>query len=567
MKKLIFTLCLATSMVFLGGFAKANVDDFTINNFDAEYVISNDKVGGSMITSEVLEVTFTDQNHGIFRSIPKQHRGYDTKLKINSIERDGNKEKYETSVQNNNLVLKIGDPNRTITGKHTYKIVYYQERIINFEEGQQFYWDVNGNDWAQPFEKVSAKVTLKNGNFSSPGTVCFTGKQGSTSKDCQSGLNDTTATVQTTKSLLPLEGLTIGLNIEGTTFTQPTLADKFKDNLLNILGLSSGVLLAGLSGRYWRRHGKDFKGKGTIVPEYEPPNDLSPAEVGMLADYRVDGKDLSATLIDLAVRGYVKIHQETKKFLFAKTQNFSLELLVTDTSGLKAHEKALLNGVFSNMTVGEIIEIKKINRTNMMSAVQSTNKDVKNSLIKTYGLIDEKADKSMGWMLAIGFIGIFAGAFMGFLPNGFQAGIIGAAIVTLLLGFAMQRRTHAGVEIYEKIEGLKMYMNVAEKDRLKMMQSVDRPYAEPKKTVDLFEKLLPFAVALGVEKSWSKQFDGILTSQPNWISSNTAAFSATNFASSIGGMSTSFSNSFESSSGASGGSSGGGGGGGGGGGW
>ena len=110
-------------------------------------------------------------------------------------------------------------------------------------------------------------------------------------------------------------------------------------------------------------------------------------------------------------------------------------------------------------------------------------------------------------------------------------------------------------------------MNTAEKDRLKMMQSVDRPYAGPEKTVDLFEKLLPFAVALGVEKSWAKQFDGILTQSPNWLSTNTGVFTANSLASSIAGVSTSFSSSFQTSSGASGGSSGGGGGGGGGGGW
>jgi uncharacterized membrane protein len=121
--------------------------------------------------------------------------------------------------------------------------------------------------------------------------------------------------------------------------------------------------------------------------------------------------------------------------------------------------------------------------------------------------------------------------------------------------------------MYEKVLGLKLYMNTTQKDRLKMLQSTDRPYAEPTKTVELFEKLLPFAVALGVEKSWSKQFQSILTEPPSWYSGSTiVGFNASQLASGIGSATQTFSSSVESRSSSSGGS-GGGGGGGGGGGW
>lgn len=104
------------------------------------------------------------------------------------------------------------------------------------------------------------------------------------------------------------------------------------------------------------------------------------------------------------------------------------------------------------------------------------------------------------------------------------------------------------------------------------MQSVERPYAEPSKTVNLFESLLPYAVAMGVEKSWAKQFDDIYKEQPDWYQGSgtfTGNRLASGLSSGIGAMNSSFSHSTSSSSSGSGGGgfSGGGGGGGGGGGW
>lgn len=148
------TLCIASGQ----SVARADVNDFTVNNFRADYLIDNDKTGGSLATIETIDLTFTDQNHGILRALPKSYQGYKTKLKVLLVQRDGTKEQFTTYTENDNLVLKIGDPNKTITGKHTYEIIYTQERIINFSNGQTFYWDVNGTDWAQPFERVEAYI-------------------------------------------------------------------------------------------------------------------------------------------------------------------------------------------------------------------------------------------------------------------------------------------------------------------------------------------------------------------------------------------------------------------------
>lgn len=363
--------------------------------------------------------------------------------------------------------------------------------------------------------------------------------------------------------------MSVEFPITGMTFVQPTIKDKINDNLAILVGAAIGLLSAVNAFVLWLRKGRDYSGKGVIIPEYEVPKNLTPGEIGMLADYKVDGRDVSATLVDLAVRGFIRIHQDVKKILFFKSQTFTLELLRNDISGLKAHEQELTKALFPSLTVGEKIPLASIDRSRMQTAMKKIREDMKTSLVDTYGLIEPASHKAQLWMQIGGGIALFAGFFMiGFYSPAAVALIVGGA-AHLLFGFITQRRSHAGVAVYEQIKGLELYMNTAEKDRLKMMQSVDRPFAEPAKTVELFEKLLPFAVALGVEKSWAKQFDDILTKAPSWYSNSAGTFNSTALASGLSSATSSFSQSFEASSGSgsSGGGSGGGGGGGGGGGW
>lgn len=564
-------LCAAGLTLFFPGLASADVNDFTINNFEADYVLNNNAVGGSLQTTEKITVTFSDNNHGIFRYVPKSYNNYSTKLTIGSVARDGSPESYTTSSSNDNLVLKIGDADKTITGKHVYELRYYQERVVNFTgETPEFYWDVNGEGWSQLFEKVTATLRMQNGSLDQANVACYAGVRGSSGKACAFSKENNAVIFSTTKPLGPSEGLTIAASLPAGMFTAPTVRDKLKDNTANIIGILFGLITAIVALVVWFRYGKDYTSRGIIVPEYGPPGGLSPAEVGMLADFRVDAKDLSATLIDLAVRKFVRLHEEEKKVLLWKSKEYSVELLNNNFDTLKTHEKKLLEGIFGGKTeVGTLIPLKKLNKTTMQSSVQGARTSIKNDLIKKYGLIESKYPKIFVFLVFM----VIALVGMAFLlkSGGFIAGAIIGGVAVLLAGIFMQRRSHGGVETYQKIMGLKLYMNVAEKERLKMMQSVDRPYTEPKKTVELFEKLLPYAVALGVEKSWAKQFDGIMTENPDWMASNSAAaFSSAHLASSITAATSSFSTSFATSSGtgsSGGGSSGGGGGGGGGGGW
>ncbi len=564
-------------LVILGLFLNAHiasaqgVNNFVINNFKASYVIDNDAVGGSLLTTETIDLTYSAQNRGILRAIPEEHRGYSTKLDVRSVERDGKKEPFTTYSDNGNIVLKIGDPDVYITGRHSYKIVYYQERIMRLDDSREFYWDINGTGWSQPFESVIAEVSFKNKQLKPLSPYCFTGSLGSKEQACSISEVDNKIVFTSKRILKPGENMTLSVQVNGGVFSKPGVADVIKDNIGNIVGLLPGLVLAGYAVVLWHRNGRDYKGRGVIVTEYQPPEDLSPAEVGMLADYKVNTRDLSATLIDLAVRGYIRLHETEKRILGFKSRSYEVEIIKIASPGeLKPHEASLIDGIFEDQVLGSRVAMNSLDKTKMHNAVNDSRENIEKNLVNTYGLLEKRANSMSKWFIIAGSILFFIAFFVFQLSVGLGIGLIVSGLAFLGLGLVMPRRSPEGVEIYERIKGLELYMNTAEKDRLKMLQGVDRPYAEPSKTVELFEKLLPYAVALGVEKSWAKQFDGILTDLPSWYESNSAStFNVAYLASGITSATSSFSKSFESNSGSSGssGSSGGGGGGGGGGGW
>jgi len=556
--------------------AHNDVNDFVINDFHANYKLFNDVNGGRATVSEKLQINFSSQNRGILRAIPIDYQEKPVKLNIKSVLRDGVSEPYSIYRQANNEVLKIGNANKTITGNHIYEIQYEMTNIISFHNNfDEWYWDINGDQWQQQFLKVSGEVELPNGWDAGelPDASCYTGSFGEHASACNISKTSSGYTFSSTKPLNANETLTVAVPLKKGIFTPRTRTDLYRENRKQLVGVGVGLLLSLIIFLLWLKWGRDYRGRGVIVPEYQPPKNLAPAEVGMLYDYRVDGRDLTATIIDLAIRGYIKIHDDSFKLLgIFKKRRFSLELVKVDISKIKLYEKLLLEGIFDPYVTGTKIEIAKIDKQKMYSSVIDVRSQIKNSLIKKYGLIEKSPIIPIIAMWGIAIV-----AFILAKSKGLDWGWVVGAFLTIgtatILSSLMSRRSHAGVEMLEKIDGLKLFMDTAEKDRLKMMQSIDRPYAEPSKTVYLFEELLPFAIALGVEKSWAKQFENIYKQPPEWYGGNISNFNAMTFTSSVASglssINTNFTKSTSSSSSGSGGGgfAGGGGGGGGGGGW
>jgi len=572
MKRFLSLLALLTLVFFaLPGNAHADTNDFTVDDFTGTYTLSRDDPQGALGVQERIHVTFTDSNHGIFRAIPKGYNGHPLHLHVTGVFRDGNREPYSTYTSNGNDVLKIGSASSTITGSHEYDINYRVVNVMRFPaDHDELDWNINGTEWKQPFTRITAHFVvpadlaakLKNGG-------CYTGQLGSLAHDCFVSSAGNTTTITTSRTLLPGENLTYSADFPLGSFTKPGLRDWWADNGLHAAVLVGLPLIAFIAAfRYWSKNGKDLKGRGTIIPEYGPPDNLRPAEVDVINHYQLGQNAISATIIDLAIRKYLKIIEGQSNGLMGlgKHKTYTLQRLPAPASdNLKPYEQIIYDGLFPS---GDTTDIKDLQ--NKFYVTAGLVKAAIPAALASEGYVPKNVT-SAGTVLSVAALLCVLVAF--FLHSFLSLGLVVSAVILIFFGVLMPRRLQKGVDAKDAIAGLKMYMETAEKDRIAMLQSPDAPYApksaEPTKTVDLYEKLLPYAMVLGVEKQWSTQFAGIYTSPPDWYAGNWSTFNALYLAdsisSSMNAMNASFAAPSSSGSGSGGGFSGGGGGGGGGG--
>ncbi|MDQ3064912.1 MAG: DUF2207 domain-containing protein, partial [bacterium] len=554
MKKLLIVLLLLPVIILVPKTAHADVNDFVINNFEAKYFLSNTDKQGLLQVTETIHLTFSDNNHGILRAIPNKYKGQDLNMQVDSVAYENSASvPYTTYDENDNRVIKIGDPDKTVTGKQSYIIQYKLSNVMSFYDGHdEFYWDINGDQWQQPMERVTVDLYSTAQNKTLPNKFgCFAGPQSAQAQPCSISAEnffeyisldpgnseplryDHIVHAETTESLGGRETLTIVAGYGKGYFVPSTWKDKIHENIGGLIALiGSPLLIGGYAINRWRKFGRDVKGKGTIVPQFDPPMDLKPAEVGTLADFALHTRELTATIIDFAIRGYIKIIEEKKVKKLAKDSlEYSIELVKNDFTELDEYELKLMRGIFgegSNYQIGSVKNMADL-KGKFYTSVQQAKSDITKQIV-TKKLFKGNPLTAGGrlWVLfgfCIFLISIF-GAFIGPLA------IIGfsiAMLIVLICALAMPARTLEGSLAKEHALGLKLYLETAEKDRLKMMQSPNAPYAnntEPKKTVNLYEKLLPYAIVFGVEKQWSKQFKDIYSQSPQWYNGTSTTFNS-----------------------------------------
>jgi len=589
MKRVVLGIFVAT-ILLLGAFQTSyaqNPNDFTIDSFDANYTLDQDAEGRSTLkTVETITATFPDfdQNHGLERAIPKTYDNHSTSLKIESITDENHKKLvYTESTSNDNLVVRIGDGDTYVHGKNTYVITYTQRDVTKFFQNtndDEFYWDINGTQWQQTMRKVSMRLQVgsKLENQFNNAQSCYQGAAGSTQR-CAMEKNGNVFTAEAT-GFGPGENMTIAIGFKPHTFSeyQSTLGEKILGVLVVCWFIFQAIgTVAAIGLITWmavKRHNimNRIKGRGTIIPEYVPPTNAS-----VLLSSEVLGSsrsDITAQLIDLAVRHFIKIYQTKDKTVF-KPAEYEIEV-TKDISGLYSEEQALLVTLFGgSASVGGRFEMKKLqNNYTIGQKLLAGRKVLQKRARGEYGLF-ERAEKEARLFNKIGIVTIIVGVLT------LSPLIIIAAIIAFGIAYGLWPLTEKGVELRDYLAGLKIYITVAEKDRLKMLQSPEGAEKvgasvgdDTKQLVKLYERVLPYAVLFNVEKEWTKQLGAYYEqsgTEPDWYAGNTA-FNAVVFASalnSFSSQSSTYTSPSNASSGGSsgGGSSGGGGGGGGGGGW
>lgn len=579
---------------------------------------------------------------GIYRDFPTKYRDragntYAVGFDVIRVQRDGKSEPYHVKEMSNGKRVYVGHKDLHLSpGVYDYTLVYRTSRQLGFfRDHDELYWNVTGNGWDFVIEKASATVVLPPG---ARGKILsrdgYTGPQGATLKDFKTSLdNSGNIAFVTTKPLMPREGLTIVVSWPKGFVTEPGEAERaayfVRDNRGVVLGFFGSFILIVYYLITWVRVGRDPE-EGTIIPLFTPPSGLSPAAVRFISRMGFDHRAFASAIIEMAVKGAISIREEGDSYVVIKGKG--------DDKSLTPDERQILSKLFES---GSTVELEQKNHQIIRNAIKAVKDSLSLSFEKVYFLTNRwyfigglilsviviapmvfyggRSELSvfMGLWLTIWTTGVifllsqvlarwraalygrwhriasFGGAlFLTLFSLPFIGGeifgivilaketspwvfvnLVSVALINALFYHLLKAPTRAGRSILDKIEGFKMFLSVTEKDRLTIMNP-------PEKTPGLFEKYLPYALALDVEQAWSEQFSDVLmrageggqTYHPGWYSGSSWNSSdiggfAGSLGSSFSGAIASSSTAPGSSSGGGGGSSGGGGGGGGGGGW
>ena len=563
---------LALSLVLLIAAPATAERALVIQSFDATIDVSPD---GSILVEEIIVPRFTGSWNGIFRTIPIQYRtpqglNYTLRLDIEAVtDEEGRELKYESSRERHYRKLKIWVPGATDTVR-TVKLRY---RVSNglrfFEEHDELYWNVTGDEWEVPIEAASAHVRLPE-TVTGVRATAFRGAHGSTQQATVS-IDPDGVRVVTTDGLAFREGLTVVVGWNPGIVHRPTAAERTASAVYSNLPLAIPPLVFVGMLWLWRGRGRDPE-LAPIATQYEPPEQMTPAELGTLVDGKPDMRDITATIVDLAVRGYLHIAETKDERLFglfsSRDYMFTLKKPRDQWAALKSHERDLLRAMFGAADSVSLSDLKN----KFYKHLPGLRTDLYGMLVRG-GFYTGRPDRVrllyiLGGAVVGGILAAMSGILMvafGMQPAaGIAAGIL-SGIIIILFGWFMPSRTMRGTRELEKVLGFQEFLSRVEADRLDRMV----------KTPQMFERFLPYAMALGVEENWAKAFEGIYNQPPDWYSGPAGmhTFRPSTFTNSLGVMSTQAASVMASAprssggSGFSGGSSGGGFGGGGGGGF
>ena len=545
-----------------------------ILDFHSDIVI--DTTGRVEVTESItVYAEGFDIKRGIVRSIPlyrKEKSGRKKKMDFTvlSVQRDGKDEPYHTETANEDKEIFIGSSEVLLKpGRHEYTIVYETYGHIGFfDEHDELYWNVTGNGWAFQIEEASASITLPEGS-SFINAACYTGAYGESNDNCLFYEQNGKYIFQSKSKLAPNEGLTIAIAFSSGIIKRPpppTLLERLWEQYGHQAYTIVALLILGSYYFFsWRKVGKDPH-KPLVVPTFNPPNNWNAPTIRRLYKKEHDKKVLTVALIEMAVKRLIRIKQEPNKYWLSR-KKYVLEKLATDETELTPQEARIINTLFSddeptidvsnkNHTTFYLVDrdlknytpeydTKETYRHNYKYAVLGilltiliisaylylfTSSVMIFAVLMTFGiflvgslmLIQTIFGAIKHQRIGAGLVGIiFVIAslfiqqifFMTIQANLFQNGFILLMELLIPVYFCLIKApTQLGLEIESGLKGFRMYLKTAEENRLNLLTPPDR-------TPELFEKLLPYAIALDVENAWGKKFNHVLKQanySPDW---------------------------------------------------
>lgn len=539
-----------------------------------DYYLEKTDTGTKMKVKETYEAVFSENSvsHGITRTIPFTNQD-GKNITINDLKitatRNGSPEPIaKTEKENGYFKVNVGSSSRTVQGKQIYVLEYeFKNVITEYDEvgglssrnvdHQELYWDTNGTGWSNVFNSVTANVHFAGDYPAKTPAYCYTGVKNSNARDCTVEKTQDGFTFKTTKKLTHYENMTFDIEFPTGTFKVP-VEQNYLLVFATVVAGTLGLLTIYFAAKKYQKYAKEkraFAKNLLTAPQYLPPKNLTVAESGFIW---LDNSKPSqtATLLELAVTHKIQLisEKETSKILKHEKAAWKIKLLSSDLTEPEKDIFKILNGG-TLPSQGEIVEIKKQTATSKLASLANDYKEAARLLLIRKGLLENSVNVSTGsaktskeaglsgFCLALLIIGAGALTYFlldnksSFLSYGRVFGrdslplvIWGIVIFTLIIYTSINSscskylpRTKQGLELSNYLDGLKLYITMAEKERLDFNQSAKNAPKDEKGLVRLYEKLLPYACLFGVEESWLKELQKYyenLNYSPDWYDSS-----------------------------------------------
>ncbi len=536
---------------------------FVIKHYNVEVTVNND---ASLSISEIIDVHFSAERHGIIRKIPFKYKvqplpsgtpkadrplqsgGY-TRTIVEDIQVPG--WNFEVSTSGDYKNIKIGSSNKYVDGDQKYLITYRLLNAINFfQDHSELYFNLIGDQWNTTIDSADFKVTLYNALPDTPAYFMATGSYGSKHNNTITKWSGNKIfTGYTTRSLNANEGVTVGIRFPKDFLTKPDY--RFREIGWLILPF---IVFCGMF-YIWKRWGKDDE--VTLQTEYYPPENISPAISGYIIDGKLNRRDLTALIPYWGAGGFLKINELEKTFLLGliKNKDYEFVKLKELPANSLEFEKTLFGGIFKTGDSVKLSDLKNVLYTTMNTAKSQLEAEIDRD--------DYYVKYSRGMGCAFPVLGIVTLAYgIINLVNDWEKNawlgisLILGGIILMAFGSLMSKKTQKGTLLYQKLLGFKEFIKSVEKDRLREFLKQDENY---------FDKVLPYAIVFDMAGKWKDKLKGLEVPPPKWYSGNYSGnnFNTLMFMNSLDHSMNAMTNSFYSSphsSGSSGGSFGGGGG-------
>lgn len=489
---------------------------FTINDYTINVKVNKN---ASLDVTEKINVHFTEQRHGIIRKIPYKYKlqplpngvqqaerqmqsgGYSRTI-IENIKVLGFK--YETSNSGDYKLIKIGSADKYVDGDQQYIITYHVLNAINFfKDHAELYFNVIGDQWATTVAKANFTIELPEPISDTSTYFVATGVTGSKENNTRTKWEDNkTFSGTTIQPLNANEGVTVGINLPNNYLTKPDYRFNGIYWLLLPLLVFAGIFYI------WKRWGKDDH--ITIQTEFYPPENISPAISGYIIDGKLDRRDLTALVPYWGAGGYLKINETDEKHLLGlyKTKEYEFVKLKELNEDAPTFEKTFFNGIFISGDHVKLSDLKDVLYISMNKAKDQLKKEIdRNDYYVKY------SRGMAGVFTLLGIVGLIYSIIkllnLWYENKWLGIALVASAILILIFGLLMSKKTVKGNEVCQKLLGFKEFVRSVEKDRLQEFLKQDANY---------FDKVLPYAIVFNVADKWKDKFKGLDIPPPTWYS-------------------------------------------------